>query len=318
MSDHNPPHIRLAMRLFVVLGVEQKEGIESMHRIGITLDPSQIKQIAALANEVDVLEVKTLDPRFLLRHITFFCRFGVRTMHVQYLAAGYHSTTLNLSDKRLGIFLSNPHSPLRQAYELLKPLFVSFHLGFSAERLRTVGRDRHNVAASASLPETEVFRRVTHAVAVARSNLRTWGYRGKILVENLDYHPTGAYEHVCQTGFIRRVALSARCGLLLDLSHLIITANAFKADPLAMVRAMGPELIYEVHVAAPLLRGGRWWDVNRPFYESETVLQLIRLIATQARRPLLFNLECSIRIPDQIKALRDLLTSDPRSTFLRR
>lgn len=73
---------------------------------------------------------------------------------------------------------------------------------------------------------------------------------GYIQVENLNYFPTGGYEVVCETRFVRELIEASGVGLLLDIPHAVISANnlGYK-DPMGYIRELPLHAVREVHVS---------------------------------------------------------------------
>lgn len=128
-----------------------------------------------------------------------------------------------------------------------------------------IGIDNHNYAIGEVLSEKEVFKSIAESLKITSKMLRGREYKGKILIENLDYHPTGAYEYICEPNFISKVAKNTNCGVLLDLAHTIISAHSFGMDMVDFVEKIGIDQIYEVHVNSPLYKKGNWYDIDEPF-----------------------------------------------------
>jgi uncharacterized protein (UPF0276 family) len=76
-----------------------------------------------------------------------------------------------------------------RALERTKSPWFSLHLGFSTEQVRF--RD-HMLPASPGLDRATCLERMTDAIGFACRHLDM-----PVLIENLDYCPEGAYEHVC-------------------------------------------------------------------------------------------------------------------------
>lgn len=107
---------------------------------------------------------------------------------------------------QLGTALERTHSP-----------WFSLHLGFASE---TVRFDGHMLPVSQPLERDVLLERVLSNLRRARELCLL-----PLLVENLDYCPEGAYEHVCDPGFIREVVEEVDCGFLLDIGHMQVTSS---------------------------------------------------------------------------------------------
>jgi uncharacterized protein (UPF0276 family) len=147
--------------------------------------------------------------------------------------------------------------------------WFSLHLGFSSERVRF---DDHMLPESALLPRDALLERTIASVRRARAALDL-----PLLLENLDYCPEGAYEHVCEPAFIAEVLDATDAGLLLDLGHLLVTASWLRRDPAALLAELPLERVVEVHISGPRPEcgnGGRLNDVHDVVTERE--VQILR------------------------------------------
>jgi hypothetical protein len=121
--------------------------------------------------------------------------------------------------------------------------WLSLHLGFSTAEVRF---EEHMLPEGPVLAREELFDRIV-------SNIRSaTAYVNKPLaLENLDYCPEGAYEHICDPDFISAVLDTTGTELLLDLAHLRVTASWFGVDPFEMLNAMPLGRTLEVHISSP-------------------------------------------------------------------
>lgn len=280
-----------------------------MIRIGATLSPKNKSELTNL--DLDFIEIKNLELEFLRSNIDILNKFPHKSMHVQYLLSPKQkSTTLNLASKETLEIINDENSALYQAYLFLKPSIISFHPCFSSEEVGTEGMDNHNFAIARVLSREETFDRISGSLLTISGKFKKIGYKGKILVENLDYHPTGAYEYICEPGFISEIARYASCLVLLDTAHTIISSHYLGVKPIDFVEAIGMHHIFEVHVNSPLYRDGEWYDINKPFYqlkEAEKIVECIIDRKTKMGEGLLLNLECDEEIEQQIRCLRMVL-----------
>lgn len=132
---------------------------------------------------------------------------------------------------------------------------------------------------------------------------------GEILIENLDYHSTGAYEYICRPDFISKVAKNTNCGVLLDLAHTIISAHSFGVDVIEFVENVGVDSIYEVHVNSPLYKDGEWYDINEPFYYSDEAKRILDIVIKKGK-PKVLNIECDKDINKQVEILNSIEGKD--------
>ena len=154
--------------------------------------------------------------------------------------------------------------------------WFSLHLGFASERVRF---DAHMLPVSEPLGRDELLARTVESVRRAKAYLEL-----PLLLENLDYCPEGAYEHVCDPAFISEVLAETDCGLLLDIGHLLVTASWFEVEPEVLLARMPIERLVEVHVSGPRPLAGnieRLDDVHDVVGESE--VRLLRMVLEQAQ-----------------------------------
>ncbi len=281
-----------------------------MISIGATLSPKIKEEITKL--ELDFVEVKNLDLDFLRANIDILGRFPNRSMHVQYLLSPEQKpTTLNLTSKETLEIIKDEKSALYQAYRFIKPSIISFHLGFSSGDVGTEGIDNHNFAIGKVLSREETFKRISTSLVAISDRFKRIGYRGEILIENLDYHPTGAYEYVCEPRFISEMVKHTGCSVLLDVAHAIISSHCLGMKPIDFVSAIGLDNIFEVHVNSPLYEDGELYDINKPFYQLTEASNLTEfMVSTKGRsgQELLLNLECEEEVQKQIGLLREEVT----------
>jgi hypothetical protein len=271
-------------------------------KIGVTYNPytkENERIIFDLSDEIDFIEIKNLEFGLLRSKVNILDKFPLKSMHVQYLSKQEKPTTLNLVSVETKEIIGDKNSDLYKAFDFLNPFVVSFHLGFSSKLVGTEGIDNHNYAIGEVLSEKEIFKSITDSLQIISEILREKGYKGKILIENLDYHPTGAYEYICKPDFISKVAKNTNCGVLLDLAHTIISAHSFGMDMIDFVEKIDVNLIYEIHVNSPLYKNGKWYDINEPFYYSEEAKRMLEHIIKGEKAKFL-NIECDKDIVEQI------------------
>jgi uncharacterized protein (UPF0276 family) len=153
--------------------------------------------------------------------------------------------------------------------------WFSLHLGFASERVRFEG---HMLPESVPLDRDTLFERIVANVRRAKERVPI-----PLLLENLDYCPEGAYEHVCDPVFIRAVLEATDTGLLLDLAHLQVSASWFGIAPEAMLDALPLERVVEVHVSGPrpvVGNDARLDDVHETLTERD--VELLRGVLQRA------------------------------------
>ena len=191
---------------------------------------------------------------------------------------------LVLHNLDLDVSLADPHyidaawgARARAAIEATRTPWFSLHLGFASERVRFAG---HMLPESPPLPREELRDRIVASVVRAREAL---GTDMPLLLENLDYCPEGAYEHVCEPEFISEVLDATNCGLLLDLAHLRVTASWFGLEAETMLERLPIERVAEVHLSSPRVldgNSGRLDDVHEILTERD--IELLRAVLSSS------------------------------------
>jgi uncharacterized protein (UPF0276 family) len=143
--------------------------------------------------------------------------------------------------------------------------WLSVHLGFSAADVAF--RERWMQPQSPTLSRGELLRHVCANVRALAATISV-----PLFLENLDYCPNGAYEHVCEPDFIAAVLGETGVGMLLDIAHARVSAaqlgwtieDYLASLPLAQVR--------QLHVSGPRWRDGRLEDAHDPLAEEDYAL----------------------------------------------
>jgi hypothetical protein len=287
-------------------------------QLGVTHYDEHEDDLLVVADRLDVVEIKYLEPAYVEAKRAVWERFAERSLHVQYLTRHGQPLTLNLANPEVCRQLGQISNDVYRVFKILRPTLCSFHGGFACEILGVRGPDRHNEAQSPVLAREEVLSRLVRSLKTAQDRLRSLGLtEPEILVENLDYRPTGAYEYVTEGAFLAELLAATGAGLLLDLAHLMITAHSRQIDALALLEEMTPALehLREVHVCSPaVVSETELWDINRPFDESALCIELLREVLARnaerspAGRRLLLNCECPTGLARQLDQLQVLVS----------
>lgn len=185
--------------------------------------------------------------------------------------------------------------------------WFSMHLGFSAERVRFDG-NMHPL--SETLKRDDLFERIVSSVRRIQSLISV-----PLLLENLDYCPGGAYEHVCDPAFIRAVLDATDTGLLLDLAHLRVSASWFGMSAEDMLLELPLDRVVEIHVSSPRPvseNDNRLRDVHEELTEDDLGLLRDVLARTPARLVVLEYRRDEERLRTQLLQLGRLLKRRPR------
>lgn len=182
--------------------------------------------------------------------------------------------------------------------------WFSLHLGFSCERVRF---EEHMLPVSEVLPREKLLERIVTTASAARELLDV-----PLLLENLDYCPEGAYEFVCEPGFIRQVLDASGCGMLLDIGHLRVSASWLGVTPEQLLADLPLEQVGEIHVSSPRLleRGehaGLLDDAHGELTDVDVQLLAQVLAATQPRALILEYRQDATTLQSQLIQLRRIL-----------
>ncbi len=265
----------------------------------MSLSPEiQMSQIRELVDSIEIANLSGLNHPLFGQEWTYHFRFrdplnpesgGLNLLHLEEIKKAWEISEI--------IIEQNP------------PEMVSLHLGFSAEKREKVSPDGHNTAISPVLPKEEIFGRFQRALK--------WVLGASpvpIAVENMDYHPGGAYEHICNPVFITEIlAEFPSLYLLLDVAHTEISAaNFFGAKPEERIEAFQRYLRYlplnriiEVHINSPEWKNGEALDMHFPISEvEENILSWLLKLGLPNLK--VINLECDTEVETQLRKLRRL------------
>lgn len=171
---------------------------------------------------------------------------------------------------------------LRQTRErlvLTDAPWLSVHLGFSATHvafeksfvLAKVPEAKVKVPGMQPVSEPLSQERTLNAVV---QNIRALheAIGVPLLIENLDYNPTGAYDHVCEPAFIAEVLDATDAGLLLDLAHAQVSASRSGYELETYLAALPLERVRQLHVSGPRSDGETLFDAHEPLREVDYAL----------------------------------------------
>ncbi len=183
---------------------------------------------------------------------------------------------------------------------LSKSPWYSLHLGFSVEEVDFY--DEAMQGLSPLQPRELVLERSIARLKQLRALLPV-----PILIENLDYNPTQAYEYICEPPFIQKVLAETDTWLLFDLAHARVTAQAFGIPVEVYIARLPLEKVRQIHLNRPGWRNGRLVDAHLAL-EKEDYLLFEQIL--DRCQPWAVTLEYNHdreNILSQIKRLREIL-----------
>jgi len=166
--------------------------------------------------------------------------------------------------------LTHPHaledneslSVTLERLERSKAPWFSLHLGFSAADV--VFKDQTMAAISETLSPETIFERCCQVIHTLKAHLAV-----PLLLENLDYNPTGAYETICEPDFINAVITATNCEILLDIAHARVSASALGYDLDAYLAHLPLDRIRQIHVNRPTSVSNRLFDSHAALEEPD-------------------------------------------------
>lgn len=191
---------------------------------------------------------------------------------------------------------------LHQAIQLTRTPWFSMHLGFASERVRF---DDHMLPESEPLERTELLARIVAVTNEARLDCPL-----QVLLENLDYCPEGAYEHICEPAFIAEVIEMTGAGVLFDTAHWRVSGSWLGYDPIEALNEVPLDRIVEIHLSSPRPLGdrtGRLDDCHESLEQFD--YELLRVLLDRAN-PRAITLEYQRDMDElrlQIANLREIL-----------
>lgn len=179
--------------------------------------------------------------------------------------------------------------------------WYSLHLGFSSSTVDFV--DEAMTAISPLQPRQEVFVRSCSGLTDLIHLLDV-----PVLIENLDYNPTGAYEYVCEAGFINQVIDKTGAFLLLDLAHAQVTSAAFDLDVRDYIHQLPLDQVRQIHLNRPGYHEGRLVDSHLDLLEADYLLLEETLEKTNPWAVTLEYNRDAKKTMAQIERLREIIT----------
>ena len=168
------------------------------------------------------------------------------------LSLSYHLPTLPGEAVHINLATDALLTPYREgrmtALSLSDVPFAGYHCGYSCIEVRKiVGPDE---ALSPTLSREETADRIVATLL----ELRELAGR-EVLIENMDYGPTGAMEYVCEPAFMRELCERAGCGAIWDIGHALVSAAPLGLTETeymeSFVRELAPHL-REIHINSAL------------------------------------------------------------------
>ncbi len=124
-----------------------------------------------------------------------------------------------------------------------------------------------------------------------------------LLLENFNYHPTNAYEYICEPDTFSRLVEQVGCDMLLDLAHAQISArNMSLGPPHEYLEKLPLAKVREIHINHPFEDGTQMLDRHGPIQEQD--LELLRWTLERTPRAEAITLES--HLPDEAALLEEV------------
>ena len=118
---------------------------------------------------------------------------------------------------------------------------------------------------SKPMPDSEYF-----SCAVDNVNWLRGRFSGTIKLENNNYFPTGAYERICEPGFIYQLIEETGVELLLDIGHTIVSAHYLQyKDVMSYINALPLNKVSEIQLSRAGFLNGIFEDLHEVPGERE-------------------------------------------------
>jgi len=202
-------------------------------------------------------------------------------------------------------FQDEQMQPSRVLLDTAQPPWLSTGIGASAEPQGHRGSPYREADPSA----LQTRDRVLSNIVRHGRRLREWA-TVPLLLENFNYHPTNAYEYICEPEVIHYILDEIGCGLLLDLGHSQICAhNMGWPSAEAYLSSLPLREVGEVHLSHPVTKGGQMYDMHQPA-EARDLSLLAWVLARTPTEAVSLEIEDvdEATLLHQIVALRRLLS----------
>jgi uncharacterized protein (UPF0276 family) len=150
----------------------------------------------------------------------------------------------------------------RTIMEVTRTPWLSTGIGASAEPQA----HRHGPYREADLEQRQSREVVAANIIKHGQRLQAWA-GVPLLLENFNYHPTNAYDYICEPGQFGELIAAIGCGVLLDLGHARISARnmpEWGGDVARYLSAMPLAKIREIHFNRPGWQRGQRVDLHQP------------------------------------------------------
>ncbi len=189
-------------------------------------------------------------------------------------------------------FLDSLLIPAREMLDTAKCPWLSTGIGASAEPQAHRGGPYREGDASALQTREKVIENITRH----GRRLREWA-GVPLALENFNYHPTNAYEYICEPELFCSLLEAIQADMLLDLAHARISANNMKWPSLQdYLLALPLPKVREIHFTRPGWQGDQMVDLHQPVQADD--LEILDWVLDRTPEPYV-TLEVD-ELPEQV------------------
>ena len=146
----------------------------------------------------------------------------------------------------------------------------SFDLGPATPKYKI--EDYYYVADSRVLSSDEILKMTGERIAYVKKS-----FKGIVAMENLNYFPTSAYDHVCDPSFFSRVIRETDTYMILDIAHAMVSSQNLGIRPETYFSECPLDRVIEIHLSAHGIVNNKWRDMHeRPNPETYKILEYIQ------------------------------------------
>ena len=150
-----------------------------------------------------------------------------------------------LSFHSVGLSLGSAEGLRGDELEQLAALCARYQPAAISEHLSWSGRVDNRYPDLLPVPYTdEALSHFVTQVVIVQDRLKR-----PILIENPSRYLAFAHDEMSESDFLHELCARSGCGILLDINNIEVTATNLGLDPVAMVDAIDPALVGEVHLA---------------------------------------------------------------------
>jgi uncharacterized protein (UPF0276 family) len=195
----------------------------------------------------------------------------------------------------------------RTMIEMARPPWHSTGIGASAEP------QGHTTPFWRGAPDYALQPREVALANIVRNGkwLKQWLGEIPLLLENFNYHPTNAYEYICEPDTFSRLIDEIGVDVLLDLAHAQISAfNMGWQSPREYLARLPLDKVVEIHINHPYNDDGKQLlDRHLPIGESD--IELLRWVLERAPKVQVINLEShepsEEQLAEEVRLVRQVL-----------